>query len=325
MKFPRRQFLHLAVGAAALPAVSRFAWAQAYPTRPVRLVVGFPPGGPTDIVARLMGQWLLERLGQPLVIENRPGAGGNIATQAVINAPADGYTLLMASHANAINATLYSNLGFNFIRDVTPVAGLVQVPNVLEVNPAVPANTVADLIAYAKSNPGKLSYASAGNGTSAHLAAELFKTMTGVELLHVPYRGSGPALVDMLSGQVQVMFDAIPSSIEHIKAGKLRALAVTTARRSDALPDVPVIADTVPGYDTSGWFGVGAPAGTPVEIVEKLNKEINAGLADPKMKARFAELGASTMITTPADFVTYVAAETDKWAKAVRFSGAKAD
>jgi tripartite-type tricarboxylate transporter receptor subunit TctC len=325
MKFPRRQFLHLAVAAAALPAVSRFAWAQAYPTRPVRLVVGFPPGGPTDIVARLMGQWLLERLGQPLVIENRPGAGGDIATQAVINAPADGYTLLMASHANAINATLYSNLSFNFIRDVTPVAGLVQVPNVLEVNPAVPANTVADLIAYAKSNPGKLSYASAGNGTSAHLAAELFKTMTGVELLHVPYRGSGPALVDMLSGQVQVMFDAIPSSIEHIKAGKLRALAVTTARRSDALRDVPVIADTVPGYDTSGWFGVGAPAGTPVEIVEKLNKEINAGLADPKMKARFAELGASTMITTPADFVTYVAAETDKWAKAVRFSGAKAD
>jgi tripartite-type tricarboxylate transporter receptor subunit TctC len=264
-------------------------------------------------------------LGQPLVIENRPGAGGNIATQAVINAPADGYTLLMASHANAINATLYSNLGFNFIRDVTPVAGLVQVPNVLEVSPAVPANTVAELIAYAKSNPAKLSYASAGNGTSAHLAAELFKTMTGVELLHVPYRGSGPALVDMLSGQVQVMFDAIPSSIEHIKAGKLRALAVTTARRSDALPDVPVIADTVPGYDTSGWFGVGAPAGTPAEIVEKLNKEINAGLADPKMKARFAELGASTMITTPADFVTYVAAETDKWAKAVKFSGAKAD
>jgi tripartite-type tricarboxylate transporter receptor subunit TctC len=325
MKFPRRQFLHLAAGAAALPAVSRFASAQAYPTRPARLVVGFPPGGPTDIVARLMGQWLLERLGQPLVIENRPGAGGNIATQAVINAPADGYTLLMASHANAINATLYSNLSFNFIRDVTPVAGLVQVPNVLEVNPAVPANTVAELIAYAKSNPGKLSYASAGNGTSAHLAAELFKTMTGVELLHVPYRGSGPALVDMLSGQVQVMFDAIPSSIEHIKAGKLRALAVTTARRSDALPDIPVIADTVRGYDTSGWFGVGAPAGTPAEIVDKLNKEINAGLADPKMKARFAELGASTMITTPAEFVTYIAAETDKWAKAVKFSGAKAD
>ena len=325
MKFPRRQFLHLAAGAAALPAVSRFAWAQSYPTRPVRLVVGFPPGGPTDIVARLMGQWLLERLGQPLIIENRPGAGGNIATQAVINAPADGYTLLMASHANAINATLYSSLSFNFIRDVTPVAGLVQVPNVLEVNPAVPANTVAEFIAYAKSNPGKLSYASAGNGTSAHLAAELFKTMTGVELLHVPYRGSGPALVDILSGQVQVMFDAIPSSIEHIKAGKLRALAVTTARRSDALPNIPVIADTVRGYDTSGWFGVGAPAGTPAEIVDKLNKEINAGLADPKMKARFAELGASTMITTPAEFVTYIAEETDKWAKAVKFSGAKAD
>ncbi len=325
MKFPRRQFLHLAAGAAGLPAVSRFAWAQSYPTRPVRLVVGFPPGGPTDIVARLMGQWLLERLGQPLVIENRPGAGGNIATQAVINAPADGYTLLMASHANAINATLYSSLSFNFIRDVTPVAGLVQVPNVLEVNPAVPANTVAEFIAYAKSNPGKLSYASAGNGTSAHLAAELFKTMTGVELLHVPYRGSGPALVDILSGQVQVMLDAIPSSIEHIKAGKLRALAVTTARRSDALPNIPVIADTVRGYDTSGWFGVGAPAGTPAEIVDKLNKEINAGLADPKMKARFAELGASTMITTPAEFVTYIAAETDKWAKAVKFSGAKAD
>jgi tripartite-type tricarboxylate transporter receptor subunit TctC len=250
MKLPRRRFLHLAAGATALPALPRIARAQAYPTRPVRLIVPLAAGGATDIVARLMGQWLSERLGQPFIIENRPGAGGNIATQAVINAPADGYTLLMASHANAINATLYSNLSFNFLRDVTPVAGLVQVPNVLEVNPAVPANTVADLIAYAKSNPGKLSYASAGNGTSAHLAAELFKTMTGVELLHVPYRGSGPALVDMLSGQVQVMFDAIPSSIEHIKAGKLRALAVTTARRSDALPDVPVIADTVPGYDT---------------------------------------------------------------------------
>ena len=299
--------------------------AQDYPTRPVRWVVGFPPGGPTDIVARLMGQWLLERLGQPFIIENRPGAGDNIATQAVANAAPDGYTLLMASHANAINATLYQKLSFNFLSDIAPVAGLVRVPNVLEVHPSVPATTVAEFIAYAKANPGKISYASAGNGTSAHLAAELFKAMTGVELLHVPYRGSGPALTDLLAGQVQLMFDSMPSSIEHIKAGKLRALAVTSATRSEALPDVPTIADTVPGYDTNGWFGVGAPKGTPRPIIERLNREINAGLADAKMKTRFAELGASTIAATPAEFATYLGSETDKWAKAVQFSGAKVD
>jgi tripartite-type tricarboxylate transporter receptor subunit TctC len=299
--------------------------AEDYPTRPVRWIVGFPPGGPTDIVARLMGQWLLERLGQPFIIENRPGAGGNIATQAVANAAPDGYTLLMASHANAINATLYQKLSFNFLSDIAPVAGLVRVPNVLEVNPSVPATTVAEFIAYAKANPGKISYASAGNGTSAHLAAELFKAMTGVDIVHVPYRGSGPALTDLLGGQVQVMFDSMPSSIEHIRAGKLRALAVTSATRSEALPDVPTIADTVPGYDTNGWFGVGAPKGTPRPIIERLNREINAGLADAKMKARFAELGASTIVATPAEFATYLGAETDKWAKAVQFSGAKVD
>jgi tripartite-type tricarboxylate transporter receptor subunit TctC len=299
--------------------------AEDYPARPVRWIVGFPPGGPTDIVARLMGQWLLERLGQPFIIENRPGAGGNIATQAVANAAPDGYTLLMASHANAINATLYQKLSFNFLSDIAPVAGLVRVPNVLEVNPSVPATTVAEFIAYAKANPGKISYASAGNGTSAHLAAELFKAMTGVDLLHVPYRGSGPALTDLLAGQVQVMFDSMPSSIEHIRAGKLRALAVTSATRSEALLDVPTIADTVPGYDTNGWFGVGAPKGTPRPIIERLNREINAGLADAKMKARFAELGASTIVATPAEFATYLGAETENWAKAVQFSGAKVD
>jgi tripartite-type tricarboxylate transporter receptor subunit TctC len=306
-------------------ALADQASAQDYPTRPVRWIVGFPPGGPTDIVARLMGQWLLERLGQPFIIENRPGAGGNIATQAVANAAPDGYMLLMASHANAINATLYQKLSFNFLADIAPVAGLVRVPNVLEVHPSVPAKTVAEFIAYAKANPGKISYASAGNGTSAHLAAELFKAMTGVDLLHVPYRGSAPALTDLLAGQVQIMFDSMPSSIEHIRAGKLRALAVTSATRSEALPDVPTIADTVPGYDTNGWFGVGAPKGTPRPIIERLNREINAGLADAKMKARFAEFGASTIVATPAEFAAYLGAETDKWAKAVQFSGARVD
>ena len=299
--------------------------AQDYPAHSVRLIVGFPAGGPTDIVARLMGQWLSERLGQQFIIENRPGAGSNIATQVVANAPGDGYTLLVVSHANAINATLYHALPFNFLTDIVPVAGLVQVPNVMEVNPSVPAKTVAEFIAYAKSNPGKISYASAGNGTSAYLAAELFKAMTGVDLVHVPYRGSAPALTDILAGQVQVMFDSLPSSIQHIKSGSLRALAVTTAARSDALPDVPTIAATVAGYATSGWFGVGAPKSTPGSIVEKLNREINAGLADPKLRARFAELGATTMIATPAEFGAYVAAETEKWGKAVQFSGAKVE
>jgi tripartite-type tricarboxylate transporter receptor subunit TctC len=325
MTLPRREFLRLAGAAAALPAAARLAFAQAYPARQVRFVIGFPPGGPTDLIGRLIGQWLSERLGQPVVIENRPGAGGNIATQSVISAPADGHTLLLVSHANAINASLYDRLAFNFIRDIAPVAGLAQAPNVLEVVPSLPATTVAEFVAYAKANPGKLTYASAGNGTSAHLAAELFKAMTGVDLLHVPYRGSGPALTDMLGGQVQIMFDSLPSSIEHIKAGKLRALAVTTAQRSEALPDLPTIAETVPGYDASGWFGVGVPAATPAPVVERLNGEINAGLRDARIATRFAELGASPMIVTPAAFTVFIADETEKWAKAVMFSGAKGD
>jgi tripartite-type tricarboxylate transporter receptor subunit TctC len=299
--------------------------AQEYPNRPVRWVVGFPPGGPTDIVARLMGQWLQERLGQPFVIENRPGAGGNIATQAVLNAQPDGYTLLMASHANAINATLYQKLTFNFLTDNAPVAGLVRVPNVLEVHPSLPIRTVTDFIAHAKTAPGKISYASAGNGTSAHLAAELFKAMTGVDLQHVPYRGSAPALTDMLAGTVSVMFDSMASSIEHIRAGTLRAIAVTTAARADALPDLPTVAETVPGYDMTGWFGVIAPKGTPAAIVARLNREINLGLADARMKARFAEFGANTIVASPQEFAAYLAAETDNWAKAVKFSGARVD
>ena len=269
MKIPRRSFLRLAAGAAALPAVPRIAVAQAYPTRPVRWIVAFAAGGPTDIVARIMGQYLSERLGQQFIIDNRPGAGGIVGTQAAINSSADGYTLLMAAHVHAINATLYQKLPYSFLNDIAPIAGLVRMPNVLEVTPSFPAKTVSEFIAYAKANPGKVSYASAGNGTSAHLAAELFRAMTGVDLVHVPYRGSGPALTDLLSGQVQVMFDTISSSIAHIKAGTLRPLAVTSVRRSDLLPEVPTIADTVPGYQLSAWFGVGTPTGTPPEIIEK--------------------------------------------------------
>jgi tripartite-type tricarboxylate transporter receptor subunit TctC len=325
MKSLRRRFLHLAVGAAALPAVSRVAWAQSYPTRPVRWIVAFVAGGPTDIVARIMGQYLSERLGQQFIIDNRPGAGGIVGTQAAINSPADGYTLLMAAHVHAINATLYQKLPYNFLNDIAPIAGLVRMPNVLEVTPSFPAKTVSEFITYAKANPGKVSYASAGNGTSAHLAAELFRAMTGVDFVHVPYRGSGPALTDLLSGQVQVMFDTISSSIAHIKAGKLRPLAVTSVTRSDLLPEVPTIADTVPGYELSAWFGVGTPTGTPPEIIEELNREINAGLAEPRIKARFAELGAEPMPMTVAEFRKFVADETEKWAKVVKFSGAKAE
>jgi tripartite-type tricarboxylate transporter receptor subunit TctC len=325
MKFPRRQFLQLAAGAAAFPACSRIAWAQAYPSRPVRWILGFAPGGPTDIVVRVLGQHLSEKLGQQFVIENRPGAGGNLATQAVVNAAPDGYTLLAIAHGNAINATLYKQLPYNFIRDIVPVAGMVQMPNVLEVHPSIPAKTVAEFIAYLKSNEGKVSYASAGNGTSAHLAAELFKAMTGTSMQHVPYRGSGPALIDMLSGQVHVLFDTLSSSIQHIRDGKLRALGVTTATRSAALPDVPTIAETVPGFEFTAWFGVGVPKGTPNAIVEKLNREVNAALADPKITARFAELGALPFVATPAQMVTHVASETEKWGKAVKFSGATVD
>jgi tripartite-type tricarboxylate transporter receptor subunit TctC len=297
---------------------------QAFPTRPVRIVVGFPPGGVSDIVARLMGRWLSGRLGQPFVTENRPGAGSNIATEAVVRAPADGYTLLLVNPANAISATLYDNLNYNFMRDIAPVASIVRVPNVMEVNPSVPAKTVREFIAYAKTNPGKVNYASAGNGTTVHLAGELFNMMAGVNLVHVPYRGSVPALTDMLGGQVQVMFDALPSSIEHVRSGKLRALAVTTAARSPALPDIPTLGDFVPGFEASVWQGIGAPKSTPPEIVEKLNKEINAALSDPRIRAQLANLGSTALALSPAEFGTLVAEETEKWARVIRKASLKA-
>ena len=323
MKLPRRQFLHLTAGAAALSAVSHFAWAQAYPTRPVRLVVGFPPGGGTDITARLIGQWLSERLGQQFVIENRPGAGSNIATEGVARAAADGYTLLLVSTAHAINATLYDKLNYNFLRDIAPVAGIIRVPNVMEVNPSLPPKSVSEFIAYAKANPGKVNYASGGNGTAQHLSGELFKMMTGVVMVHVPYRGDAPALTDLIGGQVQVMFGSIPPSLEHIRAGKLRALAVTTATRSEALPDIPTVSDFVPGYEASAWYGIGAPRNTPAEIVDKLNKEINAALSDPKIKARLADLGGTVLSGSPADFGKLIADETEKWGKVVRAANIK--
>jgi tripartite-type tricarboxylate transporter receptor subunit TctC len=323
MKLPRRRFLHLAAGAAALPAVPRIAVAQAYPSRPVRLVVSFPAGGVNDILARLMGQWLSERLGQPFVIENRPGAGTNIGTEAVVRAAPDGYTLLLVSPANAINATLYDRLSFNFIRDIAPVASIVSIPLVLEVNPSLQVTSVPELIAHAKANPGKLNMASGGNGSAGHVTGELFKMMAGVDMLHVPYRGSGPALTDLVAGQMQVTFDPLPSSVELIRTGKLRALAVTTATRSDALPGIPTVGDSVPGYEAGAWYGFGAPKATPVEIVERLNREINAVLAEPRNKARLAELGATGIPGSPADFGKLMADETEKWAKVVKFSGAR--
>jgi tripartite-type tricarboxylate transporter receptor subunit TctC len=324
MKLPRRQFLQLAAGAAGLPAVSRIMWAQTYPSRPVRIVVGFPAGGPTDLIARLIGQYLSERLGQQFVVENRPGAGGNIGAEAVVRAQPDGYTLLLVSAANAISATLYDNLNFVFIRDIAPVAGIVRVPNVMEVNPSVPATTVPEFIAYAKANPGKINMAGV-NGTTLQLAGELFKMTAGVDMLHVPYKGAGPALTDLISGQVQVLFDNLSSSIEHIKAGKLRALAVTTVTRSKVLPDIPTVGEFVPGYEASAWQGIGAPKNTPPEIIRKLNNEINAGLADPRIRVRIAELGGTELIGSPADFGKLIADETEKWAKVVKFSGAKPD
>jgi tripartite-type tricarboxylate transporter receptor subunit TctC len=323
MKIPRRKFLRLAAGAAALPAVSHFAWAQTYPTRPVRLVVGFPPGGGTDITARLIGQWLSERLGQQLVIENRPGAGSNIATEGVVRAAADGYTLLLVSAAHAINATLYDRLNYNFLRDIAPVAGVIRVPNLMEVNPSLPPRSVPEFIAYARANPGKVNYASGGNGTAQHLAGELFKIMTGVDMVHVPYRGDAPALTDLIGGQVQVMFGNMPSSIEHIRAGKLRPLAVTTAARSEALPDLPPVGDFIPGYEASTWQGLGAPGNTPAEIVDKLNKEINAALSDPTIKARLADLGGTVLSGSPADFGRLIADETEKWGKVIRAANIK--
>jgi tripartite-type tricarboxylate transporter receptor subunit TctC len=325
MKLPRRNFLHLAAGAAALPAVSRIARAQTYPSRPVRWIVGFAPGGGNDIVARLMGQWLSERLGQPFIIDNRPGGGTNIGTEAVVRAPADGYTLLLVSTTQAINATLYDKLNFNFIRDIAPVAGVSRGALVMVVNPSVPATTVPELIAYAKANPGKISMASAGIGSTGHLSGELFKMMTGITTLHVPYRGIAPALNDLLGGQVQVTFASMPSSIEYIRAGKLRALAVTTATHSPVLPDIPTVAEFVPGYESNFWTGVGAPKAISAEVVEKLNKEINAGLADHKLRARLADVGGDVLALSPADFGKLIAEEIEKWGKVVRAANIKAD
>jgi tripartite-type tricarboxylate transporter receptor subunit TctC len=323
MKLPRRQFLHLVAGAAALPALSQIARAQAYPSRPVRIIVGFAAGGPADIVARLIAQWLSERLGQQFVVENRTGAATNIATEAVVRAPADGYTLLFVTAANAINTTLYEKLSFNLSRDIVPVASLIRAPSVLEVNPSVPAKTVPEFIVYAKAHPGKLIMASGGIGAPSHVFGELFKFMTGVNLVHVPYRGAAPAVTDLLAGQVQVYFDPIPNSIEYIRAGKVRPLAITSATRSEALPDVPTVGEFVPGYEASFWFGIGAPKATPAEIVDKLNKEVNAALADPKMKARLAELGATALPGSSAEFGKFIADETEKWAKVIKFAGIK--
>ena len=325
MKVPRRQFLHLAAGAVALPAVSRIASAQTYPMGPVHLIVGFAAGGPTDIAARLVGQWLSERLGQQFVIENRSGAGSNIGTEAVVRAPPDGYTLLLAGTTNATNATLYDNLNFNFIRDIAPVAGIMRAQGVMVVNPSVPAKTVPEFIAYAKANPGKINMATAGNGSPPHIYGELFKAMAGVDLAVVPYRGGGPALIDLLGGQVQVMFESVLSSIAYIRAGKLRALAVTSATRSAALPDVPTVGEFVPGYEASGWFGIGAPKDTPAEIVGKLNREITAGLADPKIKERLADLGGVPLPMTAAEFGKLIADETEKWGKVIRAANIKTD
>jgi tripartite-type tricarboxylate transporter receptor subunit TctC len=323
MKLPRRNFLHLAACTAALPAVSRVAWAQGYPSRPVRIIVGFPPGGPSDLLARLIGQWLSDHLGQPFIIENRPGAGGNVADEAVVRAPADGHTLLLVSPPAAINATLYDKLNFVFLRDIAPVAGISREPYVMLVNPSVPAKTVPEFIAYAKANPGRVNMASGGNGTVSHVAGELFKMMGGVDMVHVPYRGGGPALTDLLGGQVQVFLTPISVATEHATTGKLRPLAVTGATRSAALPDIPTVGDYVPGYEASGWWGTGVPKNTPVEIVDKLNKEINAALVDPKIKTRLADLGGAALAGSPADFGKVIADETEKWGKVIRAANIK--
>jgi tripartite-type tricarboxylate transporter receptor subunit TctC len=323
MRLPRRRFLHLAAGAVALPAFSRIARGQTYPSRPVRIIVGFPAGGGIDIVARLMGQWLSERLGQPVVVENRPGAGGNLGVEAVVRAPPDGYTLLWANSANAISASLYEKLNYNFIRDIAAVAGVVRVPQVMEVNPSFQAKTVPEFIAHARANPGKLNFGSAGNGSALHVAGELFKMMAGVDMVHVPYRGGALALTDLLGGQVQVMFDNVTASIGHIRAGRVRPLAVTTAARWEGLPDIPTVSEFVPGYEASIWWGVGVPKDTPTGIVDKLNREINAGLADAKLKVRLAELGGTVLAGSPADFGKLVEEEIEKWAKVVKFAGIK--
>jgi tripartite-type tricarboxylate transporter receptor subunit TctC len=325
MKLLRRRFLHLAAGAAALPAASRIAWAQTYPTQSVRIIVPFAPAGTTDIVARLVGQSLSERLGQQFIVENRPGGASNIGTEAVVRAPPDGYTLLMVNVSPAINATLFDKLNFNFIRDIAPVANVVIVPNVMVVNPSFPAKTVPEFIAYAKANPGKISMASAGIGSANHMAGKLFKAMAGVDMTHVPYRGGGPAVADLLGGQVQVTFAVVPTAIGYIRAGRLRALAVTSAKRIEALPDIPTVAEFVPGYEASDWYGIGAPKNTPIEIIDKLNKAINAVLADSKIKARLADLGATVTSGSPADFGKFIAAETEKWGKVIRGAKIKAE
>jgi tripartite-type tricarboxylate transporter receptor subunit TctC len=323
MNLPRRQFLHLATSAFAAPAIARRAFADTYPSRPVRLLVGFTPAGGNDIIARLMGQWLTERLGQTFIIENRPGAGTNIAAEAVINSPPDGYTLFVSNLSNAINVTLYEKLNFDFMRDMLPVAGIAQAPAVFAINSSVPAKTVTEFIAHAKANPGRINMGSAGIGSTGHLAGELFKMMAGVNLTHVPYRGNAPALTDLIAGQIEVLFPSLGSSIEYVKTGKLRVLAVTSATRSEALPDVPTVAETFPGYEASSFYGIGAPRNTPAEIVEVLNKAVNAGLADPKLKARLIDLGSVLLPGPPATFGKLIADETEKWGKVIRFSGIK--
>ena len=325
MKLSRRSLLHLSAGAVALPALSRRARAQTYPARPVRLIIGYTPGGSADITARLTGQWLSERLGQSVIVESRPGGGTNIATEAVVRAPPDGYTLLLVAPANAINATLYDKLNFEFLRDIVPVAGIIRFPNVVDVNPSLPIKSIPELIAYAKTNPGKLNMASSGNGSTIHMSGELFKMMAGVNMVHVPYRGGAPALTDLIAGQVHVMFDNIPTSAEHVRSGRLRGLAVTGTARSHVLPDLPTVADFLPGYEASAWYGLGAPRNTPAAVIDRLNDAVNAILADPASQGRFAELGASLLPGSPADFGKLLADETEKWGKVVKFAGAKPD
>ncbi|WP_043283495.1 Bug family tripartite tricarboxylate transporter substrate binding protein [Reyranella massiliensis] len=325
MKSPRRTFIHLAAGAAVLPAIARTSWAQAYPSRPVRIVVGFPAGGATDIQGRLMGEWLTERLGQQFIVENKPGASGNIGTELVAKSPADGYTLLQVVTPHAINAALYSNLSFDFMRDIAPVICAARLAYVVVINPSVPAKTLPEFIAYARANPGKINYGSAGQGTPQNIACELFKMMTGVNLVHVPYKGGAPAVADLISGHVQVIFAPISESIQQIKAGKLRPLAVTTAARLDVMPDVPSVSEFVPGYEASGFAGIGVPKNTPTEIITLLNKELNAGLADSKIKTRIVELGGTVLGGTPAEFGAILSEATEKWAKVIKFAGIKAE
>jgi tripartite-type tricarboxylate transporter receptor subunit TctC len=325
MKFPRRTFLHLAVGAAALPAVPRIARTQAYPSRPVRIVVGFPAGGATDIQARLMGQWLSDRLGQQFIVENRAGASGNIGTEAVAKAPGDGYTLLQVATPNVINAALYTHLNFDFVRDIAPVICAARLAYVVVMHPSLPITTIPEFIAYAKANPGKMNYGSAGHGTPQNISCELFKMMAGVDLVHVPYRGGAPATTDLVGGHLQVIFSPVSESIQHIKAGKLRALAVTTATRLDVLPDIPTVADFVPGYEASGFAGIGAPRNTPVDIIDLLNKELNAGLADARIKTQIVELGGTVVGGSPAEFGTIISEATEKWAKVIKFAGIKVE